>query len=230
MIEGPAERSFFGVLAAAYMYVVTVLAWLMYRFPREKAYPMLLANAKFASSALSCSSLFAVHAHWLVLSRERDRRRGTGPRRADDGGPGEGRPVSFRLRLAQLSARPPSKADARGARAADGPGLRHGPALPRRPVPRGDAPPLRRVLTGDGRAGPLRPCRPGGGPPAPVRRGPSPGPGLGRGARRLHARDVMAAARVLYRGLDIDLEGGPAAISSSGAVRSASNIRPRSAD
>lgn len=65
MIEGPADRSFFGVLAAAYMYVVTVLAWLMYRFPREKAYPMLLANAKFASSALSFL-LFAVHAPWLV--------------------------------------------------------------------------------------------------------------------------------------------------------------------
>jgi hypothetical protein len=65
MIEGPAERSFFGVLAAAYMYVVTVLAWLMYRFPREKAYPMLLANAKFASSALSFL-LFAVHVPWLI--------------------------------------------------------------------------------------------------------------------------------------------------------------------
>lgn len=65
MIEGPAERSFFGVLAAAYMYVVTVLAWLMYRFPREKAYPMLLANAKFASATLSFL-LFAVHAPWLI--------------------------------------------------------------------------------------------------------------------------------------------------------------------
>ncbi len=65
MIEGPAERSFFGVLAAAYMYVVTVLAWLMYRFPREKVYPMLLANAKLASAVLSFL-LFAVHARWLV--------------------------------------------------------------------------------------------------------------------------------------------------------------------
>jgi hypothetical protein len=65
MIEGPAERSFFGVLAAAYMYVVTVLAWLMYRFPGEKTYPMLLANAKLASSALSFL-LFAVHAPWLI--------------------------------------------------------------------------------------------------------------------------------------------------------------------
>jgi hypothetical protein len=65
MVEGPVERSFFGVLSAAYMYVVTVLAWLMYRFPGEKIYPMLLAHAKLASAALSFL-LFAVQAPWLV--------------------------------------------------------------------------------------------------------------------------------------------------------------------
>ena len=65
MIEGPAERSFFGVLAAAYMYVVTVLAWRMYKAPREKIYPLLLGQAKVASSLLSFL-MFAVHAPWLI--------------------------------------------------------------------------------------------------------------------------------------------------------------------
>jgi hypothetical protein len=65
MVEGPAERSFFGVLAAAYMYVVTVLAWLMYRSPRDKTYPLLLGQAKAASSLLSFL-MFAVHAPWLI--------------------------------------------------------------------------------------------------------------------------------------------------------------------
>lgn len=63
--EGPAGRSFFGILAAAYMYIVTVLAWLMFRFPEEKIYPRLLANAKLASAALSFL-MFAVHAPWLI--------------------------------------------------------------------------------------------------------------------------------------------------------------------
>jgi hypothetical protein len=65
MVEGPAERSFFGVLAVAYMYVVTFLAWLMYKSPREKIFPLLLGQAKVASSLLSFL-MFAVHAHWLI--------------------------------------------------------------------------------------------------------------------------------------------------------------------
>ncbi len=65
MAEGTAERSFFGVLAVAYMYVVTALAWLMYRWPREKLYPLLLAQAKIASSLLSFL-MFALQAPWLV--------------------------------------------------------------------------------------------------------------------------------------------------------------------
>ncbi|MFO7733181.1 MAG: hypothetical protein R6X21_05975 [Candidatus Aminicenantes bacterium] len=65
MVAGPEGRSFFGVLAAAYMYVVTALAWLMYRSPREKIYPLLLGQAKIASSAVSFL-MFAVHAPWLV--------------------------------------------------------------------------------------------------------------------------------------------------------------------
>jgi hypothetical protein len=65
MAEGPAERSFFGVLAVAYMCVVTVLAWRMHRSPREKIYPLLLGQAKVASSLLSFL-MFAIHAPWLI--------------------------------------------------------------------------------------------------------------------------------------------------------------------
>lgn len=65
MIEGPAERSFFGVLAAAYMYVVTILAWFMYRSPGEKIYPLILGQAKLASSLLSFL-MFFFQAPWLI--------------------------------------------------------------------------------------------------------------------------------------------------------------------
>lgn len=65
MAEGPTDRWFFSVLAVAYMYVVTVLAWLMYRSPREKIFPFLLAQAKLASSALSFL-MFAVQGPWLI--------------------------------------------------------------------------------------------------------------------------------------------------------------------
>jgi hypothetical protein len=65
MAEGPAERSFFGVLAVAYMYVVTALAWLMYKSPREKIFPLLLGQAKVASSLLSFL-MFAIHSPWLI--------------------------------------------------------------------------------------------------------------------------------------------------------------------
>ncbi len=66
MSEGPVERSFFGVLAAAYMYVVTLLAWFMYRFPGERIYPLILWQAKLASSLLSFL-MFFFYAPWLIL-------------------------------------------------------------------------------------------------------------------------------------------------------------------
>jgi len=65
MREGPVERSFFGVLAAAYMSVVTLLAWFMYKRPDEKVYPWLLAQAKIASSILSFL-MFVLNAPWLI--------------------------------------------------------------------------------------------------------------------------------------------------------------------
>jgi hypothetical protein len=66
MIEGPTEGSFFLALAGAYMYLVTVLAWRMFRSPRERLYPRLLAQAKLASAVLSFL-LFALQAPWLIF-------------------------------------------------------------------------------------------------------------------------------------------------------------------
>ncbi|HSA95013.1 MAG TPA: hypothetical protein VLJ16_03100 [Acidobacteriota bacterium] len=66
MAEGPADLSFFTSLAVAYMCIVTVLAWRMWRSPRERIYPLLLAQAKIASSILSFA-LFAAAAPWLIL-------------------------------------------------------------------------------------------------------------------------------------------------------------------
>ncbi len=44
---------FYLALAAGYMYLVTLLAWLMFRNPDNATYPFLLVNAKLATSALS---------------------------------------------------------------------------------------------------------------------------------------------------------------------------------
>lgn len=65
MAEGPTGPSFFGALAGAYMYVVTVLAWLMFRSPGDRIYARLLGQAKLASAALSFL-LFALQAPWLI--------------------------------------------------------------------------------------------------------------------------------------------------------------------
>ena len=45
--------NFYVVLATAYMYLVALLAFLMYRYPQRSEYPFLLMNGKFASSVLS---------------------------------------------------------------------------------------------------------------------------------------------------------------------------------
>lgn len=56
---------FYLILAAAYMYLVAVLAFFMYRHPGERIYPMLLAHAKLASAALSLY-LFALQQPYLI--------------------------------------------------------------------------------------------------------------------------------------------------------------------
>lgn len=53
-------------LAVAYMYMVSLVAFLMYRNPKNHHYPLLLANGKMASSFLSLL-LFAVHQPYLIF-------------------------------------------------------------------------------------------------------------------------------------------------------------------
>jgi hypothetical protein len=54
MVETPPQGpGIFPVLAVAYMYLVALLAFLMYIHPEEKAFPLILSNAKVSSSALS---------------------------------------------------------------------------------------------------------------------------------------------------------------------------------
>jgi hypothetical protein len=66
MPQSPVEGvSFYLILAVAYMYMVTLLAFKMYRHPREKSYPFLLANAKLASSAVSLY-LFLIYQPYLI--------------------------------------------------------------------------------------------------------------------------------------------------------------------
>lgn len=57
--------NFFLILAVGYMYLVTLLAFLMYRHPENRYFLWLLINAKTASSVLSiCMYIF--HQHFLI--------------------------------------------------------------------------------------------------------------------------------------------------------------------
>jgi len=49
----PVGHSFFLILASGYMYLVSLLAWLMYKHPRKRTFPFILAHGKSASSLLS---------------------------------------------------------------------------------------------------------------------------------------------------------------------------------
>lgn len=60
--------SFFPILAIAYMYLVTLLAWLMYRKPGNPLLPLLLAQGKFASSILSLVFFFGGAAYLVCLA------------------------------------------------------------------------------------------------------------------------------------------------------------------
>jgi hypothetical protein len=67
MIEAPlGGAGFFPGLAGAYMYVVSVLAWQIFRHPGVRVFPLLLAHAKTASGALSFA-LFLFHRPYFVL-------------------------------------------------------------------------------------------------------------------------------------------------------------------
>jgi hypothetical protein len=57
--------NFYLILAAGYMYLVTVLAVLMFRHPENRYFALLLTHAKLASSLLSLA-LFIFQAHYLI--------------------------------------------------------------------------------------------------------------------------------------------------------------------
>lgn len=64
--EAPLQGTgFYLSLASAYMYLVTLLAYLMYRNPTQKIYPFLLAQGKLASSII-CVYLFLTHQPYLI--------------------------------------------------------------------------------------------------------------------------------------------------------------------
>jgi hypothetical protein len=57
--------SFFLILTSGYMYLVTVLAFLMFRNPGNPYFALLLAQAKLVSSILSLA-FFLLQAHYLI--------------------------------------------------------------------------------------------------------------------------------------------------------------------
>ncbi len=66
MMPSPAaDWSLYLALAVGYMYLVTLLAFLMFRYPENHHFPFLLANAKLASSMLSLA-LYLLQAPYLI--------------------------------------------------------------------------------------------------------------------------------------------------------------------
>lgn len=57
--------NFFLILAVGYMYLVTLLAYSMFKYPGDQKFPLLLANGKFASAILSFY-LFLLHKPYLI--------------------------------------------------------------------------------------------------------------------------------------------------------------------
>lgn len=57
--------NFYLILATGYMYIVSILAYLMFKHPENHYFPLLLIQAKLASSILSLT-LFLLHAHHLI--------------------------------------------------------------------------------------------------------------------------------------------------------------------
>jgi hypothetical protein len=59
--------NFYPVLAVGYMYIVTLLAWFMFRQPENRYFPVLLVNAKTASSILSFIFFYSVSQTLIYL-------------------------------------------------------------------------------------------------------------------------------------------------------------------
>lgn len=64
-VEG---TNFYLILAAGYMYLVTLLAWNMFLHPANRLLPVLLLNAKLASSALSLIFFLLVNRALIYLA------------------------------------------------------------------------------------------------------------------------------------------------------------------
>jgi hypothetical protein len=65
-LESPVhEIGFYLILAVSYMYLVTLLAYLMYKHPENPSFPFLLINGKSASSIISFA-LFIIHGQYLI--------------------------------------------------------------------------------------------------------------------------------------------------------------------
>jgi hypothetical protein len=66
MLQSPETGwNFYLILAVGYMYLVTILAFLMFRHPDNRQFPLLLVHAKLASSILSLA-FFLIQASYLV--------------------------------------------------------------------------------------------------------------------------------------------------------------------
>jgi hypothetical protein len=65
---GDAPSGLFRALAAAYMYVVTWLAWMTARRPAEAAWPTALAHAKLASAAVSFALVVSLGASLVLVT------------------------------------------------------------------------------------------------------------------------------------------------------------------
>lgn len=66
MVASPIiTRNFYLILAVAYMYLVAVLAYFMYRQPGNRFFPLLLVHAKWASALLSLYFFFN-HSPYLI--------------------------------------------------------------------------------------------------------------------------------------------------------------------
>jgi hypothetical protein len=61
------DFDFYVILAVAYMYLVTLVAFLMYKHPENSYFPLLLANGKLASSLLSLC-IFIFYQPYLILA------------------------------------------------------------------------------------------------------------------------------------------------------------------
>ncbi len=58
--------NFYSILTSGYMYLVTILAFLMFKHPENSTFPFILIHGKLASSVLSLA-LFLVQAHFLIF-------------------------------------------------------------------------------------------------------------------------------------------------------------------